>query len=87
MARHQFRLGLADIGRPLFKHLGDPGVALLARRLEQRLVGRVLDQRVLEGVGGVGRRAAAEDQLGGDQLVERGSESLVRQPRDRRQQR
>ena len=41
--------------------------------LEQGAVGGVLDQRVLEGVGRLGRRAAAEDQLGGDQLVERGA--------------
>ena len=47
---------------------------LLASALEQAAVGGILDQGVLEAVGGVGRRAAAEDQLGSDELVEGGVE-------------
>ena len=42
---------------------------LLAAALEQALIGRVADQRVLEHVAGVGWRAAAEDQLGLDQAL------------------
>ena len=70
MPSQHLRPGLGDVREPLFQHLGDPGMQLLAPRLEERLVGRVLDQGVLEAVGRLGRRAAAEDQLGADQLFE-----------------
>ena len=78
MLGQHFRLGLGDLGKPLLERLGDAGVQLLAPGLEQRLVGRVLDQGVLEAVGRLGRGAAAEDQLGGDQLVEGGVELAFR---------
>ena len=68
----KFRLGLGSLGELLFEYLNDAGMELLAPGLEQRAVGGVLDQRVLEAVGRLGRGAAAEHQLGGDQLVERG---------------
>ena len=42
----------------------------LAPASQQRSIGGVLHQRVLEDVDRLGRRAAAEDQLGRDQLVE-----------------
>ena len=45
---------------------------VLAAGFEQGAVGGVLDQRVLEAVGDIGRRAAAVDQLGRDQLIEGG---------------
>ena len=70
MVGQDFRPGLAYARRALFEHLRDSGVELLALGLEQRLVGRVLDQGVLEAVGRLGRRAAAEDQLGSDELIE-----------------
>ena len=44
---------------------------LLPAGFEQRTVGGVLDQGVLEAVGDIGRGAPAIDQLGRDQLVER----------------
>ena len=42
------------------------------RLLSSVPIGGILDQGVLEAVGRLGRRAAAEDQLGCDQLVEGG---------------
>ena len=44
---------------------------LLPPRLQQARVGRVLNERVLEHIGRVRRRTAAEDELGPGQLVER----------------
>ena len=50
----------------------------LAAGFEQGAVGGVLDQRVLEAVGDIGRGAPAVDQLGSDQLVERRLQLRVR---------
>ena len=55
-------LGVLDVREALLDHPRDLAVQLLSSALEQRVVGRVLHQRVLEGVGGIGRRAAAERQ-------------------------
>ena len=46
---------------------------------EQALVGGIADQGVLEQIGRVGRRAAAEDQLGGDQALHRVGQLGLRQ--------
>jgi hypothetical protein len=59
----QLRLGFGNSRKPLFEHVRDARVQLLALRLEQRLVGGVLNQGVLETVDGVGRTAAAKHQL------------------------
>ena len=66
--RHQFGFGLHRFWKTLLKNLGDLSVQLLSLGLEQRLVGRILHQGVLEAASGPGRRAAAEDQLGGASL-------------------
>jgi hypothetical protein len=57
-------------GKALGKDASDPRMKVLAAGLEEGAVGGVLDQGVLEAVGRVGRRAAAEDQLRSDELVE-----------------
>src|SRR5262245_54064935 len=54
-------LGSDTLGEALFQHLGGMRVKLLARALEQRLVRRLLDQRVLEDVRRGGRLAAREE--------------------------
>ena len=50
---------------------------------EQALVGGIADQGVLEQIGRVGRRAAAEDQLGLDQAVHRIGQLCLRQGGER----
>ena len=85
MLRQHFRLSLADVRESLFQSLGDAGVQLLAPALEHRLVGSVLDQRMLEGVGRLGRRATAENQLRADQLL-KGITQLVRGHRRHRRE-
>jgi len=47
-------------------------VQLLPCAAQQAAVCRVLDQRVLEAIDRIGRRAALEDQLGRDEAGERG---------------
>ena len=59
---------------------GDPGMQQLPFALEQRVVGRVLYQRVLEGVYRVWNSAPAEHQFRAHQLIERLVQSLLRQP-------
>ena len=82
----QLGLGLDDLGELLSRISAIRACDLLAPALEQRLVGGVLDQGVLEAVGRLGRRAAAEDQLGCDQLVEGRAELGFGQGRDRGKQ-
>ena len=48
MARHGFRLPLGQIGEQLNQGGGGAGVQVAPRAAEQRIVGRVLDQRVFE---------------------------------------
>src|SRR5688500_13370238 len=57
-------LGLGGSGprKLLLEHPGDASMELSTSRFEQRLIGNVLHHRVLEGVDGVGRDAAAENQ-------------------------
>ena len=74
----QFWLGFDDSRKPLLEHVRDASVQLLAPGLEQRLIGGVLDQRVLETVDRLGRAAAAKHELGGDQLVEPAFQLLLR---------
>ena len=65
--RDHLGLGRDALGEALLQHLGDARVELLARALEQRLVRRLLHQRVLEGVRRLGRLAALEEDLRVDQ--------------------
>jgi hypothetical protein len=71
-------LGFDDSRKPVLEHLRDASVQLLAPGLEQRLIGGVLDQGVLETVGRVGRAAAAKHELGADQLIEPAFQLLLR---------
>ena len=69
--RQRSRRSRHDVGKAVFEHAGDLGMQELAPAAQQAVVGRVLHERVLEPVSGVGRRAALEDQLGGDELRKR----------------
>jgi hypothetical protein len=79
-------LGFDDTWKPRLEHLRDTSVQLLASGLEQRLIGDIFDQGVLETVGGVGRGAAAKHELRGDQLVEPALQLLLRPVSDRGEQ-
>ena len=69
------------------QHVDDPPVELLARALEQRLVRRLLHQRVLEGVRRLGRLAAREEDLRVDQAREPLAQARLVHPGDGGQQR
>jgi hypothetical protein len=60
------QLGLAGdpIRKVRFEGSGDPGMQLSSRPAQQGAVCRILDQGVLEQVGGLGRRSALKDQAG-----------------------
>ena len=60
--RQHLGFGGLNVREPLLDHAGDLGVQLLSTALEQRVVSRVLHQRVLERVDGIGGRAATEGQ-------------------------
>ena len=68
-----------------FEIIGEAAVQAAAALVEQRVIGGVADQRVLEGVVSLRRRAAAEHQLGGSQTVEGAVERVGRPVGDRRQ--
>ena len=68
----QFRLGFFGLWKPFFQHLGNLLVILLPRALEQRLIGRVLDQRMLEEVACLLPDAALIENLGFHQFAQGG---------------
>ncbi len=74
-------------GDVLLQRPGDLGVDALAAAAQERAVGGILDQRVLERVARLGRRAAAMNQLGVDQLAQHAIERIALDRRDRLQQR
>jgi len=59
----EFRLGRRGRRELSAQDIGDLPVQDLPPALEQGFVSRVLDQRMLEGVARIGRRAGAEQQL------------------------
>jgi hypothetical protein len=82
----QLRSGFKGVRKTLFKRGGDVRMQLLATLPEQALIGGVTHQRVLKDVGGRRRNAAAEDELGSDQTIQRGHEIGLRQRNDCRKQ-
>ena len=70
VVRDQLRAGLDRIGEVALEQFGDLAVILQARAPEQRLVGGVLDQRMLEDVARTRRPAALIEQFGLDQAAE-----------------
>ena len=59
------------------QRLGRAAMQRLAAALEQALVGRVLDQRVLETVGGGRRGAVDEQEVGFREPIERGLQAQL----------
>jgi hypothetical protein len=70
MIRQQFGLRLDQLGKPCLQHLSNAPVVLLPRALEQRLIGRLLDEGMLEQIGSLRQRAALVEHLGLHQLPE-----------------
>ena len=65
------------LGVRVAQRLGRAAVQRLAAALEQALVGRVLDQRVLETVGGGRRGAVDEQEVGFREPIQRGLQARL----------
>ena len=68
--RHQFRLRACHLGKAVFQQLRRPLVILLASALQQRLVRRILDERMLEQVRGLWWCSALKNQARIDEALE-----------------
>jgi hypothetical protein len=68
--RHQLRLRAHHLGKAVFQQLCCLLVILLAGALQQRLVSRILNQRMLEQVARARRAAALVEQLADHELTE-----------------
>ena len=77
MVRDQFRSGLDRVGETAFEQFGDLAMVLLAGAPQQRLVRRILDQRVLEDVARPRRAAALVQEFGLDQPAEAGADLFI----------
>jgi hypothetical protein len=64
VVRQQFGLPFDQIGKILLKDTGDAGMQFLPARTQQRAVGGVLDQGVLESICRLRRYTATEQQPG-----------------------
>ena len=64
VTRQQLRLVLGDLRELAFKGFGDTGVKRASRLAQQRAIGRVLHQRMLEQIGRMRRHALPEQQTG-----------------------
>ena len=71
VVRQQLGLGRRGVRQTLLDDPGDLAVQLLPAAPEQRVIGGLLHQGVLEGVHRLGRRALLECQPGFDQLGQR----------------
>ena len=64
MTCNELRLRFDQLWKPSFDRCGDPPVQFLAAALEQALLGRVLDQRMLEAIMGLRRSALDKQKIG-----------------------
>jgi hypothetical protein len=87
MLREELGLAVHPLWRLGFERFGDPRVQLLTRPAQQAAMRRVLHQRVLEAVNRIGRNAAMECQLGGDEAGKRGLQLVLGKTRNRAQHR
>src|SRR3979490_668723 len=67
MMRQEFRLTRDPLGKAPLHDFGDARMQLLPIAAQKRAVGRILHQRVLEGVYGLRRRSALEHQFRSDE--------------------
>ena len=82
MLREDGRFRRDRLRKVAFEDRGDPGMEAAAIAQQQAFIGRILNQGVLEAVGGARRFADAEQQIGVDQLVERLAQGRRRPLRD-----
>ena len=71
MTSQKFWLALSDFGETVFKGFGDAGVKRASRLAQQRAVGRVLNEGVLEQIGCVWWHALPEQQTCHSETVQR----------------
>ena len=64
MVRQRFRLGFDDLGELRLQLDAMTGVYLLSPALEEALIGGVLDERMLERIGRLGRDTASKYEFG-----------------------
>ena len=66
----QFGLGLRDLGKLRLQHLCNALMILLSRTLQQRLIGRVLNEGMLEAIRGLRRHPLLVEEFSLHQLVQ-----------------
>ena len=86
MMRDDFRLRCGAL-RPSDQDFGGAAMQRLAAALEQAVVGRILDQRVLEAIARLMACALSDQEIGTGEPVERGLEREVVDTADRAEQR
>src|SRR5947208_648672 len=72
--RHNPRLAFGPLWKAIANALGDLFMQLLPAALEKRRIGCLLDKRMLEGIGHLGRCFVAKDEPCSYQFTERFSE-------------
>jgi hypothetical protein len=82
MGQH-FRLGCRSVRKAVAQNLGDAPMQHLPPALEKIFVGRILNKRVLEAIGGVRREPLDEQYIGFGELFQRGSQRCVCHPGER----
>jgi len=87
MVCEELGLALHQLGGMGSECFGDLCMQLLARPAQQAAMRRVLHQRVLEAIHGIGRRAALEHQFGGDEASEGDVQLVLGETGDSTQQR
>src|ERR1700730_14126503 len=80
---HQLRLRARYLGKAILEQLCHLLVILLPGALQQRLVSRILDQRMLEQIARARRATALVEQLVDHQLTETALQHLFFDPRQR----
>ena len=86
VTRQQLRLALGDLGELAFEGFGDASVKRASRLAQQRAIGRVLHQGMLEQIGRMRRHALPEQQTSRNETVERRSQLRLRLAHHRSQQ-
>ena len=86
MTRQNLRLALGDLGELAFKGFGDPSVKRAPRLPQQRAIGGVLHQGMLEQIARLRRHALSEQQTGLNETVERRRQLRLGLERHRSQQ-